>query len=219
MSRAKTNQARMYYRQTQLENLAKIDLKAQAEALGLAIDGQGRAVADFLGRKLLLDNGSVASADGRPVPIDAQSVVAHYLASRGRAELTGQFVPIGRLTGIGVTGGSPSENLAKPLADKFGDRYGLFAQAAPKIGGRHQGRSQAGAQAWDFGLPRLPARIEFFEADDEFPAEIKVLFDTSANQFVSYECLELYTMCLVVDLLLAAGLISDPDDCQHSFLA
>ncbi|MDR1677567.1 MAG: DUF3786 domain-containing protein [Deltaproteobacteria bacterium] len=218
MSRAKTNKARMIYLETQLENLAKLDIKSQAQALDLAVDSQGRAVVPFLGREFLIDNKGVTAKDGRSVPIDAQSVTAHYLASQGRAELTGQYVPIGRLTGIGVTGGSPSENLTKPLSDKFGDRYDLFALTAPKIGGLHRGLSQAGGQAWDFGLPKLPIRVEFFEADDEFEAEIKVLFDSSANQYVGYECLELYSMCLVVDLLLAAGLITDPDDCQNSFL-
>jgi hypothetical protein len=40
-----------------------------------------------------------------------------------------------------------------------------------------------------------------------------------ANQYVSYECLELLTMCVVVGILMAAELIRDPDDCQNSFLA
>jgi hypothetical protein len=218
MSRAKTIKARQNYHQIQLENLATIDVPAQAKALGLSCDVDGRAVVDFLGRKLLVDRNGVVSADDRPAPLDAQSVVAHYLASQGRVELSGTFVPIGRLTGIGVTASSPSENLVKPLADKIGPRYDVFAEAAPKIGGRRLGLSQAGAQAWEFGLPRLPVRIEFFEADEEFDAEIKLLFDSTANQYVSYECLELLTMCVVVDLLMAADLISDPDDCQNSFL-
>ncbi|MDR2300494.1 MAG: DUF3786 domain-containing protein [Deltaproteobacteria bacterium] len=219
MSRAKTNKARMIYLRTQLENLAKVDIKSQAPPLGLALDSEGRALVNFLGRDLAVDNKAVFARDGSPVPIDAQSVVAHYLASQGRADLTGEFVPIGRLTGIGVTSGSPSESLTKPLSNLIGPQYDLFAQAAPKIGGVHKGLSQAGAQAWDFGLPKLPARVEFFEADDEFEAEIKLLFDSTANRYVNYECLELYTMCIVVDLLMAAGLITDPDDCQNSFLS
>ncbi|MDR0356233.1 MAG: DUF3786 domain-containing protein [Deltaproteobacteria bacterium] len=218
MSRAKTIKTRQNYCQIQLENLSKLDIPAQAKQLGLSCEADGRAAADFLGRKLYVDDKSVVSADDRPVPLDAQSVVAHYLASQGRAELSGVFVPIGRLTGIGVTASSPSENLTKPLSEKIGDRYDVFAEAAPKIGGRHMGVSPAGAQSWEFGLPRLPVRIEFFEADDEFDAEIKVLFDSTANQYVSYECLELLTMCVVVELLMAAKLINDPDDCQNSFL-
>ncbi|MDR2368867.1 MAG: DUF3786 domain-containing protein [Deltaproteobacteria bacterium] len=218
MSRDSINQARVKYRETQLENLTKVDVKSQAQALGLELDDQGRAKVNFVGRRLLADNGGIVPADGRPVPIDAQSVVAHYLASQGRADLTGDFVPIKRLTGIGVTCGSPSENLTKPLTDLFGARYDLFAQAAPKVDGVYRGLSPAGAHAWDFGFPKLPVRIEYFEADDEFDAEIKLLFDSSANRYVNYECLELLTMCIVVEILMAAGLIKDPDDCQNSFL-
>ena len=219
MSRAKTKATRLNYRATQLENLAKLDIPAQAKALGLEVDDQGRAVAVFLGRRHLISNTEVVAAEGARRPtVDEQSVLAHYLASRGAGELSGEYVPIGRLTGIAVSGGGPSQNLAKPLGDLFGDRYDLFAQAAPKVGGKALGVSSSGAQAWEFGLPKLPVRVEFYEADDEFGAEIKVLFDSTANRFVSYECLELLTMCLVVDVLLAAGLIKDPDDCANSFL-
>ncbi|MDR1486476.1 MAG: DUF3786 domain-containing protein [Deltaproteobacteria bacterium] len=218
MSKAKTTQSRLNYCQAQLENLKNINIAAQAQALGFALDDQNRAAVNFLGRELLVDNQGVAGADGKSVIVDAKSVVAHLMASSGRGELMGVYVPIGRLTGISVTSGSPSEKLSKPLSDKFGDRYDLFKQAAEKIGGTYAGISSNGAQAWDFGLPKLPVRVEFFEADDEFDAEIKLLFDQSANRFVSYECLELLTMCVVVELLMAAGLINDPEDCQSSFL-
>jgi hypothetical protein len=218
MSKAKTTQSRLNYLQAQLENLKKINVANQAQSMGLKTDAEGRAVVDFLGRQFLADNEGIKSTDGKAVIVDAQSVIAHYLASQGRGELAGEYVPIGRLTGISVSLASPSENLAKPLSDKFGDRYDLFKQAAEKLGGRRLGLSPAGAQGWEFGLPKLPVRVEFFEADDEFAAEIKLMFDQSANRFVSYECLELLTMCLVVELLMTAGLISDPEDCQNSFL-
>jgi hypothetical protein len=216
-NKEKANQSRLAYCQVQLENLAKQDIASQASALGLTTEGES-AIVDFLGRSYLVSREGVSAKNGGTVTVDTQSVLAHYLSSKGRSELTGVFVPIGRLTGINISGGSPSANLTKPLTDIIGDRYDIFAQAAPKVGGRYYGLSQAGGQAWDFGLPKVPMRIEFFEADDEFGSEIKLLFDSSANQFVSYECLELLTMCLVVDLLLAAGLISDPDDCANSFL-
>ena len=219
MSKAKTNASRLAYQKAQLENLAKQDIAAQAAAMGLMVDAEGLAIADFLGRRYAITQGGVAPlSGGPPATVDAASVLAHYMSSKGRGDLAGEHVPIGRLTGIAVTGAGPSESLAKPLSDLFGDRYDLFAQAAPRVGGRAMGLSQSGAQAWDFGLPKVPIRVEFFEADEEFPAELRVLFDRTANRFVSYECLELMTMCLVVDILLAAGLISDPDDCANSFL-
>ncbi|MDR1658413.1 MAG: DUF3786 domain-containing protein [Deltaproteobacteria bacterium] len=216
-SKEKTNQGRLAYNQVQLENLARQNIPAQAAAMGLEMEN-GKAAADFLGRRYYIGTDGIAARDGGPVTVDTQSVLAHYLSSQGSGELTGDFVTIGRLTGINVTGDSPSAALTKPLVDKIGDRYDIFAQTAPKLGGRHLGLSTVGAQAWEFGLPKVPMMIEFFEADEEFGADIRLLFDSSANRFVSYECLELMTMCLVVDLLLAAGLISDPEDCANSFL-
>jgi hypothetical protein len=219
MSKEKTNAARLNYRQAQIEALASLDVPAQAAALGLETAADGRAAAEFLGRRYLIGRSGVEAAPGgAPPTVDAQSVLAHYLASRGRGEPSGEFVPMGRLTGIHGTSASPSENLAKPLSDRFGSDYGLFERAAPAVGGAYRGLSQAGARSWEFGLPKVPMRIEFFEADEEFGAEIRLLFDSHANRFVSYECLELMTMCLVVDILLAAGLISDPEDCANSFL-
>jgi hypothetical protein len=127
-------------------------------------------------------------------------------------------VPINRLTGITVSPSSPSANLAKPLEMIDGD-YARFTQAATKIGGQDEGVASSGAHSWLFNdLPLLPVKIEFFEKDEEFPFEIKILFDGSANVIASYECLELYIMCLTVGLLLAGGWITDPDDCERSFL-
>jgi hypothetical protein len=221
MSKAKTNASRVAYCERQLENLAAVDIKAQAEAMGLELDGTGKAArARFLGRDYLVSNEGVLDPAKRNVTVDTTSVLAHYMASRGRGEVSAEFVPIGRLTGIATGSGmSPSEQLSKPLGDKFGSDYEAFRKAALALGAEHVGLSQAGAQAYVFGdLPKLPVRVEFFEADDEFDAEIKVLFSSNATNFVMYEVLELAIMCLVVSLLMQAGLISDPEDCQASFI-
>ncbi|MDR1164348.1 MAG: DUF3786 domain-containing protein [Deltaproteobacteria bacterium] len=223
MSKAKTNKARIAYMEVQLQNLAKADIPAQAAALGLSLDASGKKVSlKFLGRDYLVGNDGVTAPDGKFVTVDSQSVLAHYLCSRGRGEISPDYVPISRLTGVASgasAGASPSDSLAKPLGDKFGADYEAFRAAALAVGAVHEGLSPAGAQSFLFrDLPKLPARIEFFEADEEFDAEIKTLFNKNANIFVSYECLELLTMCLVVELLLRAGLISDPEDCEASFL-
>jgi hypothetical protein len=222
MSRAKTGATRAAYCELQLGALAKADIRAQAEAMGLELDSDGRARARFLGRDYLIDNSGVKDPAGQDVMVDAVSVLAHYMISRGRGEVSGEFLPIGRLTGIasGASAGtSPSDQLFKPLADKFGSDYALFRKAALSLGATHVGLSQAGAQSFLFdSLPKLPVKAEFFEADDEFDAEIKVLFSSNATTFVMYEILELTVMCLVVSLLMAAGLVTDPEELQSSFI-
>jgi hypothetical protein len=223
MSKAKTNQSRILYSKIQLENLSQADIPAQAEAMGLKLDpGGDKAAVRFLGRDYLAGNDGVTSGDGRNVTVDTISVIAHYLCSKGRGPLSEDYLPIGRLTGIasGASGGSsPSDQLAKPLGDKFGADYEAFRKAAFSSGFTHEGLSPAGAQSFVLrDLPKVPVKIEFFEADEEFDSEIKFLFNAAANTFVSYEFLELLTMCIVVDLLMRAGLISDPEDCEASFI-
>ncbi|MDR1314407.1 MAG: DUF3786 domain-containing protein [Deltaproteobacteria bacterium] len=223
MSKAKTTEARLAYCGLQLANLEKQDVPAQAAAMGLELDETGKmAKAHFLGRDYLIGNSGVTDPSGQNVTVDTQSVLAHYLSSKGRGDVSQEFVPIGRLTGIASgasSGTSPSDQIFKPLSDKFGADYEAFKKAALELGAKHVGLSQAGAQSFLFdGLPKLPVRAEFFEADEEFDAEIRILFSSNATVFVMYEILELTIMSLVVALLMTAGLIGCPEDCQASFI-
>lgn len=212
MSRSQSLNNREYYYNNQMDALKGADLAAQAPAMGLAVDAEGRVPVKFFERDYLVTNSGVEAVGGHPTTMDHKSVIAHYLMSKGSGELTGEYVPIGRLTGMVQTGANPSGDLTQPLTERFGDKYEAFTEAARQIGGRHEGRSPSGGEAWLFQpLPKLPIQVVFFEADDEFPAEVKVMFDLSATKFVSYECLELMEIVLVVELLGAAGLLG----CGH----
>lgn len=206
MARDSGLQNRGQYRDHQMKALISADLASQAPRLGLSLAEDGRIPIKFFGREYLASNSDIVAADGRPAGLDHQSAIAHYLLSSGRGEPTGDFVPLGRLTGIAATGGGPSDHLTEPLTREFGHRYDLFKSAALKIGGRHTGQAPSGAEAWLFRpLPKLPITVNFFDADDEFPAEVKVLFDTSAAKLVAYECLEILEIILVEELLGAAN--------------
>lgn len=208
MARSKSASNWEQYAQKQVAALAETDLAAQAPALGLSLDDQGRVALTMFGRDYLVTGADITAVDGGSVTWNHRGLIAHYLMSQGRADLSGEYLPIGRLTGIINTGQSPSDSLIKPLTDQFGDKYPAFTEAAAKIGGVHEGRSPSGGDQWLFRpLPFLPMQVIFFEADEEFEAEIKVLFDSSAPTFVAYEVLELAEMILVAELLLAAGLL------------
>lgn len=208
MSRTQNLNNREFYYHNQMAALAQADLPAQAQALGGTVDEQGRVTVKFFGRDYLVTPGQVEVVGGGPTTMDHKSVIAHYLMSQGRGELKGEYVPLGRLTGLVNTGATPSGDLTAPLTERLGDKYEAFARAAGQIGGSYGGRAPSGGESWLFlPLPKLPLQIVFFEADDEFPAEIKVMFDASATAFVSYECLELLEIVLVVELLGAAGLL------------
>lgn len=216
MARTKSASNWEQYSLNQMALLAEIDVESQAPALGLTVDAQGRVPVRFFGRDYLVSRRAVEALDGGPVTPNHKSVLAHYLMSRGRGALTGENLPIGRLTGVISSGASPSDNLIQPLAEKFGDRYDIFRETAEKIGGRSEGTAPSGGESWLFhDLPLFPVRVIFFEADEEFPAEVKVLFDSSAPVFVSYEVMELMEMLLVGELLSTAGLLGCGGACGH----
>ena len=195
MARSKSASNWEQYSHKQMAALAEADLAAQAYALGLSLDGDGRVRASLFGRDYLVSNNDIVSQDGAPVATNHKSILAHYLTSRGEGRLSGEFLPIGRLTGMIDTGLSPSDSLIKPLTEKFGDKYPAFMEAARKIDGQPEGKSPSGGESWLFSpLPKLRMRVIFFEADEEFEAEVKVLFDSSAPVFVAYE-LSLIPIC------------------------
>ncbi len=209
MSRSQNLNNREYYHRQQMAALAEADLDVQAPALGLTVEAEGRVPVKFFARDYVAARQGVTTADGGPAPMDHQSVIAHYLMSRGCGEPTGEYVPIGRLTGmVSAAGANPSGDLTRALTEKFGEAYEKFAETARQIGGQSEGRAPSGGEAWLFRpLPKLPIQVIFFEADDEFPAEVKVLFDSSATKFVSYECLEIMEIVLTAELWGTAGLV------------
>ena len=53
-------------------------------------------------------------------------------------------------------------------------------------------------------LPKLPLELRFYDADEEFPAEAKVLYDLTAPNFLDLECLAALAHILVLELERAA---------------
>jgi hypothetical protein len=226
MSKESSDARWMAFCGSRLEALASVDVRGRAGAMGLALDPSGtKAIASFLGKEYLIGADGVTEASGENVTVSMRSVLAAYLASPDRGPGggggTGGYVPYGRLAG-GRPGEAPvgvsPDSVFKPLGDRFGADHALFRKAALALGARDMGVGSSGAAGYLFeGLPRLPVRVDFHEADEEFPAEIRVLFGADALEVVPREALELLVMCLTVALLLEAGLISCPDDCQDSF--
>ena len=95
--------------------------------------------------------------------------------------------------------------LLKPLIREFGDDYEEFQRAARKLGGVLENVSSGGGHGWNFQvLPKILVRLVFYEADDEFPADIQLFFDRSARRFLEFECLAFLTGCFINDLCNAA---------------
>ena len=87
------------------------------------------------------------------------------------------------------------------VAGTYPENTRVSFEAAAKLGGTKV-QSQAGKHVWRFKvLPKIPLQIVFYEADDDFPAEIQIMLDQTALQFMEFECLAFMVGCVARALI------------------
>ena len=196
-----------------LPRLSECDLAESAERLGLKALANGGVTAEFCGREYLITSAGVNPTDGEAVDVNNRSVLAHYILSRGSGEPENSFLPLARMTGM-IAGQIDHDRglMVHPLLREFGDDYDKFQSAAFKLGGVFEGSLGGGGRCWSFKvLPKIPVRVVFYEADDEFPADIQIWFDRSALRFMEFECLAFLNGCFAKALITAGGEASTAD--------
>jgi hypothetical protein len=182
------------YEQIYLDLLLKLsqcDLVESARRLGFEVLASGEVTAEFCGREFLITHTGVMPADGQPVNVNYRSVIAHYILSKGRAEPEHSFLPLSRMTGIPAGQKTFDKGMmVKPLLREFGNDYAAFQSAALRLGGALENASDDHEHRWTFTvLPKILLRLVYYEADDEFPTDIQLLFDRAAPRPIA-ECQE-----------------------------
>ena len=132
------------------------------------------------------------------------------MLSEGRGDPEGSYVLLEAIPRMVGALGAQSRLLNAPLEQRFADGYGTFRAAAKRLGGVEE-ESRAGTHVWKFDvLPKIPVKLIFDEADDDFPLSVQIMLDRTAVRFLEFECLAFMVGCLV------RALVEDP---QHGDLA
>ncbi len=107
---------------------------------------------------------------------------------------TGKWVPNYALDGV-VSRSPTKDPLLSPFANRFAGRLHELESACEKAGGRKQ---RQGDLCYEFdSFPFLKLRLVFWDADEDFPAQLQVLVDSHVTDFVHYETVG----CIISDLL------------------
>ncbi|MDR3239249.1 MAG: DUF3786 domain-containing protein [Clostridiales bacterium] len=183
---------------TLLPRLANCDIAESAKRLGLEFrDGAARV--NFLSREYRIDQNGVTPTDGGPaVFINNRSVLIYYILSEGAGQPSYSFSPLFRLTGM-IAGQNAQSNgiMNDPMVKKFSGKVDLLNSALIQLGAVEQ-TPEPGSWSWIIHpLPKIPVKIVYYEADDEFPADIDILFDDTAPRFMEFECLAFLCGCLI----------------------
>jgi hypothetical protein len=186
-----------------LPKLSQCDLVESARRLGLEVLASREVMAEFCGREFLITHTGVSPADGQAVNVNYRSVIAHYILSKGRAEPEHSFLPLGRMTGMPDGQKTFDKGLmVKPLLREFGNDYAAFQSAALQLGGILENGSDDHEHRWTFTvLPKILLRLVYYDADEEFPADIQLLFDRAAPRIMEFECLAFLSGCFTHSLI------------------
>ncbi|MDR1041238.1 MAG: DUF3786 domain-containing protein [Deltaproteobacteria bacterium] len=152
----------------------------------------GGVEAEYLGRAYRVTEEGVAPLDGAYADPNHRSTLIHYALSKGEGQPSDDFLGLFQLPGVLRGRKTPgNEFLSAAMERAFGEKgHALFARAAESLGGEYLGVHPSGGKLWLFRtLPRIHMQVVFTEADEEFPVEVRVLFDSHATEYLGFECL------------------------------
>ena len=113
-----------------------------------------------------------------------------YLVDAKNIDVTGRWISEKEIPGGSLFFAGPHKMPLDPIASRYGNDPGAFIERAVELGGKPLEYGDASA-AFD-ALPRIPVAFVLWEADDEFPAEVTVMFDETVSKHIPVDvCLAL----------------------------
>ncbi|MGI6010019.1 MAG: DUF3786 domain-containing protein [Ruminococcus sp.] len=108
--------------------------------------------------------------------------------------LSGQWVPGHALDGVVSRNGNFPDPLLTPFAKKFEGKAKKLDEICRMMGGI---KLEKGDVSYEFeAFPQIKLRMVFWEADEDFPAQVQVLVDKRVTDFIHFETVG----CLISDL-------------------
>jgi len=180
---------------------------SKAATLGFSETGADSARITFLRRDYRMRRHGVDDLGGESkAHINCRGVLIYYLTHGGEGEPAGAFQLLHQFSSGIFTGGGKDLNwMARSLAKIFSGKRetGLAAfRRTMTVLGAMETAAKASADASFFYLllPKLPVQIDYYAADDEFPCEVKFLYDQRALDFLPFETLAVAGGCLIGEI-------------------
>ncbi len=121
----------------------------------------------------------------KEIPLQEQVLILHYMSATKIPEATGHWISYREIPGAAFYFGAFIKRAIEPLKKVFGQNLSDFSRAAEKLDTRE---IDSGDAAFEIKvLPAVPLQLILWKADDEFPAEANILFDSTIGQILSPE--------------------------------
>ncbi|MDR3356918.1 MAG: DUF3786 domain-containing protein [Spirochaetaceae bacterium] len=188
------------------------DFDRAQKRLGFDREADGALAVDFLGRRWRISHNGVEAVTGKDTDdgvfeVNTRSVLGYYALSEADCEPEMDFYPINHFShGIFEGGGAGyGDGLARLFREATGGEYKRFAAGAERLGLVFEKEREPGKYVWSYRLfPKLPVKVVYYEGDEDFPSDIKVLYDRTAPIFFKFEPLAVLSNCFIQALCHAA---------------
>lgn len=138
-------------------------------------------------------------------PVDAMAKMNIYTlfwyAKKDAAHM-GEWLPYRELKSAAPFGAAFQRGVLEPIAATFSGKSDLLAEAVRTLRGERL--SATGFLLWAFLC--IPVKLNFWDADDEFPAQANLLFDGNSTDFNHVESIATIATECMHQLADAAGL-------------
>ncbi|MGC2062899.1 MAG: DUF3786 domain-containing protein [Thermodesulfovibrionales bacterium] len=193
----------------ELENEAvKVDFRETAGAIGgmyISVDGRETIALKMINTEYELKKEGLFRDDVWCGDLWAKIILCDYVRKRGRKPLTGEWLPLGLFPHTASLVKAFQSNAEKKIAVGFRrDLNGLKQRCASLDGVEARGKIKADYICRFNLLPHVPLYLSFWVADEEFDADCKLLFDSSAEDHIDIEYLA-YLIERFAEELLSSG--------------
>ena len=144
----------------------------------------------------------VVSDDGPLYAISKLNIYTLFWYAKEGARRGGQWVTYRELKGAAPFWPAFQRGTMEPIALTFSGRADLLDKAVEKL--RGEKLSANSYQLWAFRC--IPVRLKFWDGDEEFPAQVNLLFDSNATEFNHEESIATIAAEGMYQLADAAGL-------------
>lgn len=184
--------------------LAGLDFEDASRRLSVPRDGSGALSVGFLGREYSITKDGVElageslrwSVTAEGFDFNLRSVLGYYALSEADCEPGDDFCPIGHFS----HGVFDQNAWASPLSKAYGNDFEKFLAVTGALG---MTRSE---RFWSYRLlPKIPVKLAYYEGDDEFPTEIRVLLEKTAIKYFKFEPLAVLHRCFTLGLAALAN--------------
>ncbi len=148
-------------------------------------------ILSFFGQPYRISGRGIKNPSGKQPAIGICVVLCKYLLLCPEIpSLDKEWVSYRDFKDAAPLAGSFVNNTERPIAQNFSGRLDELNAACERLGGRNPGLDLSYQLIMKlYPLPKVPVLLLFDDADEEFPAQCKVLFERRAKNYLDPECL------------------------------